>query len=393
MTEARTLFARFVKSWDTLSIILVTSAGLILGVVESIPKFRGTIAVDSVILILLGVIGTHFAIERFSTISRIERKLDLVNDAAPLAEFGPAQQRMHAEATRDYLAIQRAIARLSSDEMFFAKLTDSLMKPSTQLLAELAKGRLIVPPYQVVAAQETLGRAFTKRFDAVSEKDIDFWDERVESEEYFIAAGYFRQNSDAIKRGTTVTRIFILALRDLMENIDRLTTILEQQHRAGIGWGIVVQEEMADELRHPQGRLDFAIFDHGKAITYFRREYPRRFETVLRISFMPENEREVQQQIRIHQCLLAECWMVNPTFIECYKGAHGDNVAAEVDAMLTRRNEHVRRFVDDFQVNKEPFAFVADKPAEVRDKLKAMHTLIAGYRIARGADPQPSERT
>ena len=383
-----------VKSWDTLSIVLVTLAGLVLGILELVPKIRDYIPADSVVLILLGVIGTHFAIERFATISRLEHKLDLVHDVALLADFEPRQRNIHARATRDFVELQRTIGRLTTDDEFFRPLSVELLESPALLLNRLALGRLIVPPYQVVAAQQQLGRVFTSRFDAVSEKDIDFWDESVESEEYFIAAGYFRQNSDAIKRGTIVTRIFVVTLRDLNEKIDRLVRVLERQQRAGIGWAVVVFEELEDEVRRTGGRLDFAIFNSGQAVSYFRREYPRRFETVFRIRSHASNEREIRLQLRLHQLLIAECWLVNDKFLLTYAGAHPVDALEEIYALLDRHNAHLDRILGE-PANREDdhFVFVVKDAIETRDKLNLLRELVAKYRVRRGADPPVPEHT
>jgi hypothetical protein len=137
-----------------------------------------------------------------------------------------------------------------------------------------------------------------------------------------IAEKYIKLNEEAIKRyNTAMTRIFILSDDEIFseDNIlhedprkkNDLLKVLIQQDQLGIGWAVAWHDELDhDTLENPDVALDFAIFDDGKAISFFReyREWTRRFTAVFHT---PDNHNLIEEQIEQHHNILAQCWMAN----------------------------------------------------------------------------------
>jgi hypothetical protein len=335
--------------------------------------------------VLLGVMGTHFAIERFSTIRRIEERLLLLNESVALADFPLSQQHAFRRATGAYVQLQQIVARLEPDENFFVKISEELLFPAETLLQQLACGRLIVPTHQIVAAQEKLSAVFVARFDAVSNQDIDFWDQSSESEDFFVSEAYLRQHSSAMRRGTRLTRIFIVSIRDLTEKRHHLIRVLTRHQRAGIEWGLAISDEFEEPLRSTSGRLDFALFDRGKAVSYLQRETPRRLEAVLRLKSLPANARVIDKQMSIHQELIAECWVASEAFVRDFRDIHGVEGNGRIDDMISRYNGYLRAVVSEVPFDHDAFIFVAQRTDEIEAKIQGLERLLRLYRESRGS--------
>lgn len=383
--------SRFARTWDAFSIICVMGAGLATGLISLFTNVEDTLPLPSITLVLLGLVGTHFAVERFSTIRRLEEKLDSINEVAELADLPTRQRDIHRRASSAFIQLQKDIGNLRPDEKYFKGLSNELLVPLDKMLQQLAKARIMAPPYQIVAIQEKLGKVFTRRFDAVTERDLDFWDQSPEPDVYSVAEGYFNQHVHAIKRGTVLTRIFIVTLRDITERHDRLCRVLRRHQLAGIGWGLAVFEELEEPLRATEGRLDFGLFDRGRALSYFQREYPWRLEVVFRMDAHAANEAEIKLQIAIHQQLIAECWCVSGEFARCYVDIHGEPATRRIHKALARHNRHLREKVTTVQFDHDHFVYVAHAQDEVASKIEALSSTISQYRSNRGGDTRGRE--
>jgi hypothetical protein len=90
-----------------------------------------------------------------------------------------------------------------------------------------------------------------------------------------------------------------------------LVEVLTRQHQMGIGWAVVWEEGMNSTTREDQNvSKDFAIFDGGAAISFFResREWIRYFRAIFNTE---NNKNEITRQVTQHRNILAKCWLVN----------------------------------------------------------------------------------
>ncbi len=194
---------------------------------------------------------------------------------------------------------------------------ETLLQPFRAQLTNLAEGRIEVSGILTARIQGLLMSHLKVRFDAVSDRDLDFWLGQGGDP---VAAEYFQRNLEAIDRGTAVTRIFLFGDNDLFGDkqseprLNDIVFVLSQQESAGIGWAVAVYEELSpDVVENPDAALDFALFDKDKAVSYFRdyRERKRRFTA----RFATTGNRDViVAQRRQYEALLSQCWLINGAF-------------------------------------------------------------------------------
>lgn len=359
--------------------------GVAAGVLNLLPAAARWVPAEPIILILLGMVGTHFVIERYTTIGRIEDKIELLNEIASLGNLPPSQQHAYRRATDAFVKLQHIINRLPPSEAPFAKLSTSFLAPLDEMLQHLSRGEIHVASHQIVEAQDRMCAAFPVRFDAVCERDVEFWDLAQDSEDYCLAQNYLRQHVSVIKRGMAHTRIFIVYLRDLASGRDQLVRVLKRQQRAGIGWAVAIYEELEQHLRTTTGRLDFGLFNGGRALSYFQRENPRQFGATIALKAVPDTEKVLSHQIDIHQQLIAECWLASATFAKTYREIHGGRGNGAIRLLTQRYNAWLQSAIPDVQLEHEAFPLIADSLDSIETKLAQLDTLVKRYRSARGS--------
>jgi hypothetical protein len=146
-----------------------------------------------------------------------------------------------------------------------------------------------------------------------------------------MAREYFRLNQHMLEReGTMVTRVFILSDADL-ERTNVIVPILQQHQSTGIGWAIVIFDELNPTISNHQNKpLDFALLtgtedqqkagneERIKAISYFRdyRETSRRYTVVFWTD--DNNRKEIESQRDLYHSLFAHCWLASSSFKEIF---------------------------------------------------------------------------
>lgn len=192
---------------------------------------------------------------------------------------------------------------------------DELIRRHDEQLSKLSHGQVEVIGTETTHIQYLLLKYFHKRFDAVSDRDLDFW---VLKDDHQIAQGYIQLLREAISRGTTVTRIFIVAERDLTDRYTEIVSVLKNQQADGVGWALAIYEGLSPTTMERGIATDFALFedrDGKKAASFFReyRELTRRFMAVFQT---PDNEYRIKQQEEQYKRILSQCLLVNGTFKE-----------------------------------------------------------------------------
>jgi hypothetical protein len=142
---------------------------------------------------------------------------------------------------------------------------------------------------------------------------VEFWRSQDQTDKAYRDAIY-----DATRRTVkpiVTTRIFIFPYQVIAKRRDDIAFVLSEQMREGMHWAIAVEED-EKPYRPRDAKPDFALFDHDRAISYFRHE--RRFDVTFnahRRSGSGE-ESEIELQIRAYRVLLTHCWLATSGFAQ-----------------------------------------------------------------------------
>src|SRR5262245_8111814 len=318
------------KLLDSIQSILLIILG-IASVGITLWDFVGTpwISADNVpkaCLLMLGALAISIGLERFVLMHRIEKKLESLSGViGKFHSLPPPSQRQVEQGIQDYVDLYEIKKKLKDVNDPFCNIADEILNDQSRLLNSLAKGRLFVSENQIPRAHEWLAKSFKKRLDAVSDDDLRFWIDGLRGD--LTKASYFDLNRQAVRAGTVVTRIFIFTITDLTNQPEEIVDVLKKQHQVGIGWGVAIEEELnKGELKLLLGKSasiakDFAIFDGGSAISYFREYDGRKFEAVFATYKGHPNIEVVNIQKDVYKILVAECWLANQQFVDLYPGA------------------------------------------------------------------------
>lgn len=362
------------------ALILAAIGGIVVSVFHIIghPPFW-TSEVPYLTLILIGLIALEMSLERFTSMRRIEKKLELIEGSEKLNDLPGKRRRVIQKTTQDYVNLQILKKKSKAFNKSFALLADEILAEQTSLLHGLSLGKVIVPGHQILAAHSKMAIQYKERFDAVSETDLAFWGAGSSAGEE-----YFKRNAEAVENGTAVTRIFILSISDLKDRFGDVVSVLERHQRAGIAWGVAISEEFEFEVAHSPLSLDCAIFDRDKAVSFFRKQGTNMFEAI----FLPhkghENEDTIARQRDLYKNLIVECWLVNQMFKEGYANAVTAAERREIEAKTARHNERLEATLGRSIVEGDEFVFVARTLDEVGAKVKQLHATILEWREAQG---------
>src|SRR5207248_671781 len=93
-----------------------------------------------------------------------------------------------------------------SEYSALANIGHAIVDPFIKSLENLSKGIIEVEGSDMPYIQCLLFKNFDKSFDAVSDRDIDFWAQKKDKSFY---EEYFHLNDEALNRNVKLTRIFI----------------------------------------------------------------------------------------------------------------------------------------------------------------------------------------
>ena len=367
-----------VELFETLFLLLVALGGLFIAVFDVVGyTFSVFKNAGDVTLVLVGLLALHFCIERFTVMHRVERRLEFL-DAVGAKDIPPKMKSMVNSFVGSHVKLQELRSRANHENVHFPSIVDKILNEQARQLRDLSKGKLNVPSAQKANINRELMKLYVKRFDAVSEDDLEYWAEMKPD-----AAAYFNVGAEAVeKRDTVVTRIFVFALVDLITHADKVVKVLVKHQRAGIGWGVVVQEELDGEVTSVGITPDFALYDGDRAVS--PKDTDKRFEAIFATR---ENNRKISDYIRLYRLLVPECWLVNKRFVEHYSGALGPNESIEaVRKKCERNNKKLNDDLGRVVTEDKVFVLVASKPEEVRDKVNLLVKIVNEHREALGKD-------
>jgi hypothetical protein len=158
-----------------------------------------------------------------------------------------------------------------------------------------------------------LVQTFKNSFDAVSCRDLKFWADVGIDE---ISRNYFRLNLEALKRSDKVTRLLIFDDNELARTED-VTKALEHHQRYGIAWAVVPYMDLDPSTREERDdvALDFGLYDDSEVAIYFR-DYHSGVRKLRAVFPGPNREEFLVRQRQRYAELLAQCWLVNSSFLD-----------------------------------------------------------------------------
>jgi len=189
-------------------------------------------------------------------------------------------------------------------------------------LAELARGRIDAFGDTARQLQERLLNQYKKTFDAVSDRDLDFW--RDKDLDAFSQA-YDQLLATAAERGTRLTRLLLFSDEELLK-WRCVSKVLQDHEERGYGWAVAPCRTIDRAVLDTEHDLDFALFDGTSAITYFR-DYHSTFRQ-LQVIFggfagLP-NTKIITDQAERYLKLSAQAWVGNAQFAKRIGGILGD---------------------------------------------------------------------
>lgn len=335
--------------------------------------------IPSVTLILIGLIAVDLSLERFTSIRRIEQRLEGLEGAKELNDQPVEKRELIKRSIQHYIDIQKLKEKSRRTNLPFCHIADQILHEQLSLLNGLAIGKLNVPHEQIPMAHGKMAIYYKDRLDAVSDTDLDFWADRSS-----IAEEYFKRNVRAVRNNTIVTRIFIFSIADLLDRSHEVIAVLERHYRVGMGWGVAVLEELEYDVVHSNLPLDFALYNRDKAVSFFRKQEAGRFEGI----FLPyeghENEVRIINQKEIYKQLIAECWLANHIFKGQYPGVLTERELEEVKEKTSRYNRNLTAVLGPQIVEDDTFVLLASNPEEVESKVKQLGEIVREWREVHG---------
>ena len=200
------------------------------------------------------------------------------------------------------------VNRFSKQNGNYNSISKKILNEQSQIIEQLSDGIFSVQLELMEKMQEVIMHTFNDRMDAVSNNDLKLWSniykEKNSNDEALISKEiensgdlgikyYYRIRSLKKFHNTVLTRIFVIE-RNGLDDKDKeaLARILAQHIDDRIGVAVTYLENLhptflkwlgnGDLKNSPKPRLDFAIFDQNKAITFFRKYISNeRFEAIV----------------------------------------------------------------------------------------------------------------
>jgi hypothetical protein len=360
--------------FETLFLLFVALGGLFIAVLDVVGyPFAVFKDPGDVTLVLVALLALHFCIERFTVMHRVEKRLEFL-DIVGTKEIPPKMKSMVNTFVGSHVKLQELRSHSKHDNAHFPSIVDKILNEQVRQLRELSKGKLNVPSAQKANFNRELMKLYVKRFDAVSEDDLKYWADMKPD-----AAAYFDVGAEAIARkdtDTVVTRIFILTLDDLNSQADKVVKVLVRHQKAGIGWGVAIQEELDSAVTSAGITPDFALYDVDRAVS--PKDTDKRFETIFATH---ENNGRISEYIKLYRLLVSECWLVNKQFAENYSGALGPSESLEhVKKKCERNNKKLNDNLGRPVTEDAVFVLVTSNPDEVPAKVELLVKIVNEYR-------------
>ena len=203
------------------------------------------------------------------------------------------------------------------------KLISQILRQHLQQRAALSEGSISVLMEQSPWVVGLLASQFS-RMDAVSHRDIDYWADMATGHRYFQALLDARAKNPNFR----MNRIFVVNTDDIDNDarLEKLAAVLAEHHFHNIGFGVAF-EDLFDQETHfaadyHDSRIDSCLWDHDKAVSFFRLTIPKKFQTFFNSTDMNTiGAKRVRGQRMIYPYLIYETMVCNKRFRENLKDA------------------------------------------------------------------------
>src|SRR5438105_4774823 len=221
-------FSEPLKLFDAVVLIVMAGLGLGMEISNVLGRHPSPETTVHLTLAVLALMGLHFCIERFSVMSRMERRTAFL-DLAGIKSIPKAIQSEIEELMKFRHALRKLESQTYKSNEEFGDIAVGILKEHTRQLRGLSEGRLNVPRDWKILSYQKLMNHYRERFDAVSEDDLNYWaSPATDAGEYLeIAESSYRQY------GTQMTRVFVLNLSDLKLKTAEVIRVLRRQEQAG----------------------------------------------------------------------------------------------------------------------------------------------------------------
>ena len=376
----------FIGNFLTDSLLLITA---LTGIGVGLTKFFSDdlFTSDELNFMLLGIVGliaTSFWIERRKTkkmmddhFQSISQKIYSIENNAQLFNI---LMNLSNETREELVSFAEYFDQHHKTMPLFEDPAQKVVKTTRDELLlrfkSLAEGQLNSPKHESPHANAAIMDTFRKRMDAVSVDDLDFWMDPT-GQQYVLKSIEKRNRKH---RGAEVTRIFIVKRSEFQNKSEALLKVLEDHFAKSIGFAIAIHDGLKDIItriardqsqnQSPSMRLDFALFDSDKAVTYFRSETIPRFVAYVATN-SPEhpNNQLIRRQRELWIDLICECWVVSRRFVNSVL----PNLSAEEKKKIEDSTSEDNQAIFDitgFKVEDDIFPLVISDREEIESKAK-----------------------
>ncbi len=384
---------------------------------------------------MIAFLALHFVMERFNAIWNIEndiknvevsfRKSNLVSELEKESKLHHLKDSTLAtlkNSLEDYVNLHDLIAHSGNKNKGFEAIANSRLGRQNDLLKFLSEGKIKVLNREAFEVNELLLGKYST-FDAVSYNDLEFWTSSVpeDIEYYEVCRKHFKEG----REDTRITRIFVFEAtgdRDIFSNnitreykdengsnissIQALIQTLEKHMDAKMAWAVAIKEEFDNNLTHSineylNGIPDFALFDRGKAVSFFRTNDRdgRTFEILFDLD-VPGRKTKIEGIKKLYFRILGNCWLVNKHFtnvflprVEKYsdKQKVKENLLKNIaDIKSTLSDKELSDIFGKELTDGNFFPLVVNSKEEIGKKVNALNTLVKSWRKNRGAASRQS---
>ena len=354
-----------------LVLVLVALGGIFIAAFDilghPIHIFKGAAEVT---LVLLGLLGLHFALERFSVLHRIEKSVSFVELVG--VEIPQRLKALLEDVVKSLAQLEKLKGRRTKGNLQFFAVADKTIDEMKFRLQELSEGKLNTPRDRKLIIHQMMLNHYSRRFDTISDNDLNYWiNPDSDAERYLKIATASIQSA-----GTVVTRIFIFPRTDFKDRSAQIADVLCRQNRCGIGWAVAIRDLLPNTLTQ-DAWLDFGLYDEGQAVSLFRKmEGDMRYETTFAVA---NNIKDIGVHKSTYRQLVGECWLANEQFVANYGRMFSQKSLSVMTRRATNRNENVKRALGR-QVNKHQiFLLVASAPEQIHGKVATLEEILKEY--------------
>ena len=190
-----------------------------------------------------------------------------------------------------------------------------VLKARHRELKQLAEGRINAFGESARHLQQFLLKHHLEAFDAVSDRDLDFWTKKdIEP----FSQAYDQLLASATERGTRLSRLLLFS-DDQLARWKDISKVMRDHEEQGYGWAVAPYRTVERSVLDTEQDLDFALFNGNAAISYFRDYHSsfRHLEVIFNnLAGITTNSETIETQAIRYLKLCAQAWVCNRAFAQ-----------------------------------------------------------------------------